>query len=74
MILGSGVCLDEGIPFSLPGFFLPIAEYTGGAVAPGGCPAQVLSQYFEEKLADDPEFATSIGRHDYDDRWTDWSK
>ena len=33
-----------------------------------------FSQYFEEKLADDPEFATSIGRHDYDDRWTDWSK
>ncbi|MBV9746877.1 MAG: DUF885 domain-containing protein, partial [Acidobacteriia bacterium] len=23
---------------------------------------------------DEPEFATTIGRHDYDDRWTDWSK
>jgi uncharacterized protein (DUF885 family) len=33
-----------------------------------------FTQVFEEKLADDPEFATSIGRHDYDDRWTDWSK
>ena len=25
-------------------------------------------------LRQDPEFATSIGRHEYDDRWTDWSK
>ena len=28
---------------------------------------------FEHMLRDDPEFATSIGRHEYDDRWTDWS-
>jgi uncharacterized protein (DUF885 family) len=29
---------------------------------------------FEEMLRGNPEFATTIGRHDYDDRWTDWSK
>ncbi|MCU1293726.1 MAG: hypothetical protein JWP08_2576 [Bryobacterales bacterium] len=29
---------------------------------------------FERMLRDDPEFATGIGRHEYDDRWTDWSK
>ena len=29
---------------------------------------------FEEELRDQPELATSIGRHDYDDRWNDWSK
>ena len=25
-------------------------------------------------LRDNPEFSTGIGRHDYDDRWTDWSR
>ena len=29
---------------------------------------------FEEVLRGNPEFATFIGRHDYDHRWTDWSK
>ena len=29
---------------------------------------------FEEQLRDQPEFATNIGRHDYDDRWSDPSK
>ena len=29
---------------------------------------------FEERLRDTPEFATSIGRHDYDDRWSDLSR
>ena len=33
-----------------------------------------FNQYFEELLRDEPEFATSVGRHEYDDRWTDWSK
>jgi uncharacterized protein (DUF885 family) len=29
---------------------------------------------FEQMLGNDPEYATSVGRHEYDDRWTDWSK
>ena len=33
-----------------------------------------FKETFEQELRDDPEFATYIGRHDYDDRWTDWSK
>jgi uncharacterized protein (DUF885 family) len=33
-----------------------------------------FAQTFAERLRDDPEFATSIGHHEYDDRWTDWSK
>jgi len=33
-----------------------------------------FAQVFEERLRDEPEFATAIGRHEYDDRWTDWSK
>ncbi len=36
--------------------------------------ADFFKQAFEEQLRDNPEFATGIGRHDYDDRWTDWSK
>ena len=26
---------------------------------------------FEQMLRNNPDFATSIGRHEYDDRWTD---
>jgi uncharacterized protein (DUF885 family) len=33
-----------------------------------------FAQYFEERLRDDPEFATTVGRHEYDDRWSDLSK
>lgn len=29
---------------------------------------------FETLLRSDPDFATGVGRHDYDDRWTDYSK
>jgi uncharacterized protein (DUF885 family) len=29
---------------------------------------------FEEQLRDQPESATAVGRHEYDDRWTDWSR
>ena len=36
--------------------------------------AQFFAQYFEERLRDEPEFATNVGRHEYDDRWADVSK
>ncbi len=29
---------------------------------------------FEQMLRNDPQFATGVGRHEYDDRWTDYSK
>src|ERR1700746_1754607 len=35
--------------------------------------ANFFAQYFEERLRDEPEFATSVGRHEYDDRWSDLS-
>jgi uncharacterized protein (DUF885 family) len=35
--------------------------------------SKFFTQYFEERLRDDPEFATSVGRHEYDDRWSDLS-
>src|SRR5205807_9764485 len=36
--------------------------------------ASFFAQYFEERLRDEPEFATNVGRHEYDDRWSDLSK
>lgn len=33
-----------------------------------------FKETFEQMLQADPEFSTLIGRHDYDNRWTDWSK
>ncbi len=48
------------------------------ALAPGFLQAQDITRFFadtfEEMLRDEPERATSVGRHEYDDRWTDWSK
>jgi hypothetical protein len=32
--------------------------------------ADFFKQTFEERLRDDPEFATTVGHHEYDDRWT----
>src|SRR5258705_5474989 len=36
--------------------------------------SKFFAQYFEERLRDDPEFATTVGHHEYDDRWSDLSK
>ena len=33
-----------------------------------------FKSYFEESLKDEPEYATNVGRHDYDDKWSDLSK
>jgi uncharacterized protein (DUF885 family) len=35
---------------------------------------QLFKDTFEEMVRGDPEFATSVGRHEWDDRWTDWSE
>ncbi|MEP6715670.1 MAG: DUF885 domain-containing protein [Terriglobia bacterium] len=35
---------------------------------------QFFKDTFEQMLRDNPEFATGVGRHEYDDRWTDYSK
>ena len=39
------------------------------AQGPGG----FFKDTFEQMLRDNPEYATGVGRHEYDDRWTDWS-
>jgi hypothetical protein len=36
--------------------------------------ADFFKDTFERMLRNDPEYATGVGRHEYDDRWTDWSK
>jgi uncharacterized protein (DUF885 family) len=36
--------------------------------------AKFFADYFEERLKDEPEFATNVGRHEYDNRWSDLSK
>jgi uncharacterized protein (DUF885 family) len=33
----------------------------------------MFAEFFEDYLRLNPEAATSLGRSDYDDRWTDWS-
>jgi len=44
------------------------------AAAPAEAIRMFFADAFEERLRDSPEFATALGRHDYDDRWRDWSK
>ena len=34
---------------------------------------RIFEEYYEDKLLNHPEIATSVGRDDYNDRWTDWS-
>ena len=48
---------------------IPLAAQTSSADL-----SKFFAQYFEEKLRDEPEFATTVGRHEYDDRWSDLSK
>ena len=35
---------------------------------------ELFSSYWEWRLANEPELATSVGRTEYNDRWRDWSK
>ena len=35
---------------------------------------QIFEEYFEEQLRSYPESATALGRNEYNDRWTDWSR
>jgi len=50
----------------------------GAGMAHAASPTETLHSFFtdafEERLRDSPEFATALGRHEYDDRWSDWSR
>src|SRR5216683_3225392 len=43
-------------------------------LAHGQSSAAFFKDTFEQMLRNDPEYATGTGHHEYDDRWTDWSK
>jgi uncharacterized protein (DUF885 family) len=44
------------------------------ALAPAQTIQDFFRQAFDERLRDEPEFATGVGHHEFDDRWNDWSK
>ncbi len=54
-------------------FWVPIFLLTA-QLASAQSADQFFKDTFEGMVRDDPEFATSVGRHEFDDRWTDWSK
>ena len=43
-------------------------------LAHGQSSAGFFKDTFEQMLRNDPEYATVVDHHEYDDRWTDWSK
>jgi uncharacterized protein (DUF885 family) len=54
-----------------------IAAFCIVALAPlayGQPSTNFFKETFEQMLRDNPEYATGVGRHEFDDRWTDWSK
>jgi len=60
--------------------FLPLFLSLNASAQPSGAQAsspdlaKFFADYFEERVRDSPEFATNIGRHEFDDRWSDLSK
>jgi uncharacterized protein (DUF885 family) len=47
--------------------------WLGTGPVPAQTTGSLFQEIFEERLADHPEFATQVGRREYDDRWTDLS-
>lgn len=77
MIVAAGVlviALAMGMPGPVGGQTAGKAEARTARPAANGSVQEFFKDYFEEKLKDDPEYATTVGRHEYDAKWTDWSK
>jgi uncharacterized protein (DUF885 family) len=55
----------QGLPGTFP------APAVGASVA---ALYELFTSYWEWRLAQEPELATSVGRPEYNDRWRDWSK
>jgi uncharacterized protein (DUF885 family) len=53
---------------------LALCIFAGGRSVHGQSSDTFFKDTFEQMLRNDPEYATGVGRHEYDDRWTDWSK
>ena len=51
-----------------------IAVSLGTLLAQGPTSADFFKDTFDAMLRANPEFATGTGHHEFDDRWTDWSK
>lgn len=55
-------------------FLLPLPPVARAAAADATATVHAFfADAFEERLRDSPEFATMVGRHEYDDRWSDLS-
>ncbi len=63
------------LPVLLTGLLAPTLSAQSTAENPSNSAlSKFFAAYFEQRLRDDPEFATNVGRHEYDDRWADVSK
>ncbi len=51
-----------------------IAVWFGTLLAQGPTSGDFFKDTFDAMLRANPEFATSTGHHEFDDRWSDWSK
>jgi uncharacterized protein (DUF885 family) len=62
-------------PTALRVLLLTVLLFAGrtGAAAPADTLRAFFTDAFEEHLRDSPEFATGVGRHEFDDRWSDFS-
>lgn len=57
------------------GLYLIVGLATGVVHSQARSPLdQLFADYYEDTLKWAPERATSLGRNDYNDRWSDWSK
>ena len=59
------VLTAQGIPGTFP------APAVGASTA---ALYELFNSYWEWRLAQEPELATSVGRSEYNDRWRDWSR
>jgi hypothetical protein len=59
---------------STAAFCIGLCICTIAPLAYGQSSAGFFKDTFEQMLRNDPEYATGVGHHEYDDRWTDWSK
>jgi uncharacterized protein (DUF885 family) len=53
---------------------LPFPSQCGAQSSSSASIQEFFKSYFKETLKDDPEYGRNVGRHDYDDRWSDVSK
>lgn len=53
---------------------LVITAAVAAAQQPNASLHKLFDEYYEESVRDAPERATAIGRSEFNDRWTDWSK